>query len=579
MAFGVLALPGLIYGVIFSALITAEAKTSIIYRYESIGSVIGGLAVTAWAFAGLGDIYMLVILALLEFSRIFSRRAVAFGFAIIAILAGYLIQPLIESAVFPLRWPGYDKYESAHGPSGSWLKAEKAEEYYLAHNGRFIFQDRASSEDAILWPLLFKPDAVKMLLISFEGSLAYQYLPKHVKPSILISDGTFLQLADFDKSLYLLGDPLSFSSEVKFDIVNIYLPGAASIIDYRMETDYFFKRCKSFLNYDGILYVSLPSDENYLGAKLSKYQSAVYGTLNSIFRRIEIVPGLRAGFVCFQTDSIKFESNLLNSNISAAGINSPYFNKQYIMNILNPLRRANFNASLDSNATANSTQRPMSVLNYLKWQGSKFGKSARIFAILDKPFIYLAFVFLLVIPFLISRLANTNFRSLFLITGVGFIGMAFEILILYLFQIFYGTLYLHIGMIIAVFMAGISIGSISSGKLTFYQLITGNILIAIGIWLCLKAAGVEMGLPIGGFVLYMVSLMAGFFSGGLFSKTVDSQRDDILYGAVFYGTDLNGALLAAIFVPGLLIALGADGIIISIISISFAILATLSFRN
>ena len=61
--------------------------------------------------------------------------------------------------------------------------------------------------------------------------------------------------------------------------------------------------------------------------------------------------------------------------------------------------------------------------------------------------------------------AQQRFNSIAAIVSTGFAGMALEIILIFAFQNIYGYVYENIGLIIAVFMFGVSLGGGISNRL------------------------------------------------------------------------------------------------------------------
>jgi hypothetical protein len=259
-------------------------------------------------------------------------------------------------------------------------------------------------------------------------------------------------------------------------------------------------------------------------------------------------------------------------------INSPYFNMPYVMNRLAGFRVSNFERSLDNDSPPNKILRPRSVLEYLNWQGSVFGRSGILFSLYRPPYIWVGFVLLMAVPGLVAVFRRMRFGPIFAVAGFGFMGMSFEVIIIYLFQTMFGVLHLHIGMILAVFMAGLAAGAYISARLKLWFLIL-PILLAIAIT---PLAGLmvlsDSGLKIAYLIFYIGSVCAGFATGGGFAYVADRSDQAPFAGATLYAADLCGALLAALTAPAILMSQGAFFLCGSLAVISAIIMATLTVR-
>lgn len=571
---------GILYGSLFPLLIGPQTRASHIYRNEAIGSLIGGLSASLWVVLGSGDFGFLVLLSMVEFSRFLSGRKALLIFGAAGAFLGIVFNPHFDRTASNIGWPGFDTVDVAHGPSGRWTLLARGDQLTIIHNGQQIgvIPDRASTEEALLWPFLFYPEANDILLIGYEGMQMEPYLPSRVKPLLLYTDRAYTRLDIPDQSKYEIGDPLSLTAQRRFDIVSVLLHGAGNLYDYRMETDLFFERCAGLLNDDGILYVSTVSDENYISPALADYLSSLKNTLGGFFDSIAVVPGARVGLVCFKDAVKRAGSEDLLAGFERMNIESPYFNLPLIINRLAEFRISNLENSLDATAQPNEVLKPMSALSYLSWQGSVFGASGWVFKIYARPYVFLAFILLIIIPVFLAALRKIRFSSIFGASGLGFIGMSFEIGIIYLFQTLFGSLHLHLGMILAVFMAGLALGATYSQRLKPLILIAPILLAAVAVPIAFIIVKLDFGLIFAYILLYMASLAAGFSTGGGFAFFADRSGDAPRIGATLYGADLYGALLAAVFGPGILMSLGTIFLMAALAIVSLAVLATLIFE-
>jgi hypothetical protein len=578
---------GILYGFLFPLLIGPETRASHIYRNEAIGSLIGGLSASLWLLLGSGDFGFLLLLSMLEFSRFLTRKRALPILVTVGLILAFALNPYFDRVALNIRWPGFHTVDVAHGITGRWSLMARGDQLTVMHNGKQIgvIPDRASTEEALLWPFLFYPDADDILLVGFEGKQIAEYLPSGVRPLMLYSDRAYTRLNVPDLSQYEIGDPLSFTTERRFDIVSVLLHGAGNLNDYRMETDLFIKRCGDFLEDDGIFYVSTISDENYLAPALADYLSSLRNTLDAFYDSITVIPGARVGFVCFndvgrwaKSDDISLDGDVPFSGFQQMTTDSPYFNLPLIVNRLAEYRISNFKNALDETAPTNDVLKPMTVLRYLSWQGSAFGKAGSVFDIYTRPYVLIAFVMLLIVPLVLSVLRRIRFSAILGVACLGFVGMSFEIGIIYLFQTLFGSLHLHIGMILAIFMAGLALGATYSRRLKPKIIMAPVLLAAIAVPLGYTIIELNFGLIFAYVLFYMASLAAGFSTGGGFAFFVDRSEESRKVGATLYGADLYGALLAAVFVPGILMSLGTIFLMIALAIVSLVILATLIIK-
>jgi len=564
---------GILYGLLFPLLISKVSKTSTVYRNEAIGSITGGLLIVAFSYLGIGGFTVLFLLSGIEISRILFRRLSTSLIPAVFFIVGFFIGPQLDKAGLDIRWPGFRTLKMVHGHSGLWAVHSREKQLTITYNGEHLqtIPDRQLSEEALLWPLLYHPQAKEMLLIGFEGIEVKKYLPDGVKATRLINDKGYLSLDIQDEVNCINIDPLSYSSDSRYDIINVYLRGGGDLSDNRFETGFFFGKCKNMLKDGGILYVSAISDENYIAPELGSYLSAIKNTLEVFFKSVLLIPGSRIGFLCRHNDD---NPNPIES-LKKLQIHSPYFNESLINSRLAPFRIVRLQSLITDSKTINNIFKPSSTIDYLMWMGLMFGRSKYLFQIYLFPYPLLYFPVLLLIPLLIRLFKRADFAPLLSITLLGSLGMASEIAAIYLFQILFGYLYLHIGFIIAGFMGGMALGAHYRSRLNFIT-ITGPILACLISMLFLPLLiKTGFGLKITVILLYILAATSGFCSGGGFGILAEKNADDRRLGATLYGADLYGAMSAAVFVPGLLIVFGVSFLFWSLSLMGLIILATL----
>jgi spermidine synthase len=158
------------------------------------------------------------------------------------------------------------------------------------------------------------------------------------------------------------------------------------------------------------------------------------------------------------------------------------------------------------------------------------------------------------------------FNAGFLIFATGFAAMATEIILLYLFQNIYGYIYQKIGLIVALFMVGLALGSFVMTrllpKLTSHLLRTvilfealiiayfGALIFAIG-WLTGASADTGAGWHLVEFSFYAFVTISGFLGGAEFPLAGQifllCRKRVGISASLVDSTDHLGAALGAFF--------------------------------
>lgn len=247
----------------------------------------------------------------------------------------------------------------------------------------------------------------------------------------------------------ILQDPVLYlkSTQKKYDLIIMNMPGPTSAMINRYYTRSFFKRIHEHLSENGVFTFYLPPVKNYLGDQMLALISSIENTLQTVFQNIDILSSKKTYFLASDNPlSANILGILQKRNIENEFLNEHYFNENLIR-----MRSKMITEKLIDEAPLNRNFRPIAYYYQIRQWLHQFGISIDyIFAIL----------IILIIPVLIL-IKPVNFG---LFTG-GFTASALEFLIILSFQVIYGYLYQFVGLIIAVFMLGLYIGSSRLAKL------------------------------------------------------------------------------------------------------------------
>ncbi|MBU0897060.1 MAG: FMN-binding protein, partial [Candidatus Omnitrophica bacterium] len=267
----------------------------------------------------------------------------------------------------------------------------------------------------------------------------------------------------------------------KFDLAVIYTSDPSNLTINTFFTKEFYSLVKENLTERGILASRLTSAENYIGQELKNYGSSLYYTLAEVFPKIVITPGEISWFFAAGKNSpLTEEASILEERFSKfvptnfsfppAGFSSLFPKKrvEFIkkMYIDNPLFK---NGKL-----LNRDAQPLTFfLNLLVLARHSSSFLVRFF-----KNIFLAGLGIFFIPLIILFLARTHFlmrvesvknkrllfnAKLFQFLS-GFLGFSFHLILIFLFQNKFGTIFLSLGLVNSLFMLGLCAGALA-GKL------------------------------------------------------------------------------------------------------------------
>jgi spermidine synthase len=422
------------------------------------------------------------------------------------------------------------------------------EQYTLFEDGAPVFSSHniSMAEETIHYPLAQLENVRHVLLVSAEGGVM-QELQKYALQSVdyveldpEVTDVQFkfklIKKIDGLNVIHQDGRAYLASSEKRYDAIIVNLPEPDTFQINRFYTDRFFELARARLTQDGVLSFSMQGFENYLAEPQRQKLSSLYNTVSAYFQHVLLLPGQKVFFLC--------RNRPITTDIPAAltrkAITTRYISGFYYGN-LTPERIRRLNQRLDPSTPTNLDNSPylMRVMFsqwFAKYQTSPLGF---MIVMIVGTFAYL---------FRISR-------EEFVLFSTGCMTMGSEILVIFAFQIFFGYIYLQIGIIITVFLAGLLPGAWFGNRLRHHGkkvlALTDGLLIALLAVLVLALMRGGDRLPVLFFLAFgfSVSLACGF----QFPVALHLSGSDDGAATRTFSADLIGAACGTLFTSVVLI--------------------------
>jgi spermidine synthase len=259
-----------------------------------------------------------------------------------------------------------------------------------------------------------------------------------------------------------------------------------------------------------------------------------------------MLPGDRLHFLC---RDIPVHTDI-PARLRRLGIRTRYIHGYYAGNVT-PERIAHLRSLIDPAIAANSDLSPRLMgLMFSQWF-ARFSTSPTLFLV--------GLAVVCGVYFIRMRPEE------FILFSTGFTTMGAEILVVFAFQIYFGYVYLQIGLIVTVFLAGLLPGAWWAGRVrrrgSRFLILGDGLLIlltalfALGLWV------IADRLPMGFFLVYglLVSLVCGF----QFPLALDAGGGDAPAATRAFSADLIGAAGGTLVTSALLVPhfgiLGAAG--------------------
>ena len=398
-----------------------------------------------------------------------------------------------------------------------------------------------------------------------------------------------------------------------YDLLVTNLPYPSTLQLNRLYTENFFSNVLALLSDDGILVVTLPGSEAYLSPGARRLNFCVYEALRSVFPYVQVIPGdanlwLASPGVDMRGVPV---SSLVRrweeSEIPALLVSADHIRYKFRAERLEWFWEA---LLADGPVQANRDFRPSGLLHSLSYWSELFSpRLSEYFSLLSRlSFIHVVgpVVVLCLVTAVIRTLVSREVTVPFAVAATGFAGMSYDLIVVFAFQILYGTVYRQMALLITAFMAGLSLGGGSMAtwlrgrggrggngraiRAAFVGLEAGLVIylaafpIALVLMNARGAAHVSAGTRIA---LLVLNAGAGGLVGMQFPLANALQRrpgaDAGETAGTLYAADLLGACLGAVSVSiALLPAVGllATCLVLAVLKAgSLALVATMPLRT
>ncbi len=597
------------HGALFSAackvysLYAKDSQKSIgkIYSWETIGTIIGGIAFTYIFLPKLNSFQscfvicaanLLICLFLFRDIHRIARFTIIALLLIIstAVLSGGL--GYLQSLSIKGQWPGQNVLSDRNSIYGNVVVTQQEEQYTFFYNGLPIittpFPDKEFVEDFGHLPLLFHDDPKDVLVISSAaGGLLHEMLKhplKHVDyveidPLIIkmlkdfptdLTESEFqdprVHIINTDGRLFLRSTPESY------DVILIGLSNQSVLSTNRLFTEEFFLLAKQKLKPRGLLALWLPGSLSYLSRQLMDLNSSILNGLNRNFAFVRIIPGDVNIFLASCDENIKnISSKEISQKIDRLHIENTLLKPAYL-----DYRLSNYwvdfflGGLISATKKINQDSRPIAVFESLILWNKKFSSPVnQVLAFLGQINLkWVLFFVSLITAFLIyirRKSKKGNLAVVYSIATTGFFAMMSNLILIFTFQTFYGYLYHIIGLLISIFMAGVALGSIvmarklekATNPLKLLIFLEATIIV-FSYTTALMLTGWASVKHFSSAIFFMLIFISGFLAGlefSLASKLTLTGKEKIgevsgtLYCADLIGAGLAGFLGGMVFLP------------------------------
>jgi spermidine synthase len=586
---------GLISGMMFSEFsslhIESNGTPEGAYALGAAGGAAGGILATAgihYGFSNFSLALVCVLLASMSAMPHFQKKRGRYG-RFVAIALGLLaIAFLCKASRLDMRmtaWSHPDLFFADDFPSGRLAATSRNGDVSVFENNNLVYttKDNQGARFAHL-AALQHPEPRRILEIGggWDGSVRELLLHKPVRIDVILPAGDpfirFRLPGEIRKSLahpavhLSHADPRMFLKYKGFawDMIIVDLTAPLSCRTNSFSTRNFFASLAARLYHGGIVVIRLPSPEALRTNSEFIHAAAVYRSLASVFPEMLIIPGTTT-LIASSFAPLSNSPEVLTDRLRERGITSRHISKSSIQKLFASENSACPGNRLNGEGShGNYDFRPVcytyAALSWTAYLPRSILSRIPDFAAIRKQSLPIALFAGIVILLLFagSRL-RPEWQKTVLTISSGFLGMSSETLLILCYGAQEGILYQQIPLLLAAFMAGLSLGTSIFHDLTAKTGNPGKRSLTFANRNCFWGALLLMGFmllnattlgisksDVGNLPLAIsLSAASGFLTGGVFAcagpyRIGEYKRRSSLYKADLIGGSL-GALSAGLF--------------------------------
>jgi spermidine synthase len=595
--FAVVLLPAASHGALF---VTAAARrTQVIgsaYAWEGAGTVLAGLA----CFAFLSRLSSLAMVAL---SALPLVAAAGFGYGRtrtkwtiwilgFGALASFVFALPIERMAWAAAWRGQRVQAVANSPYGKTARLERAGQQLVLYDGIPVLSVPPTRveriEELSLLPILYQSVprrvlvlgsdlAIPVALARFRSDIsvtAVQLDPLLARISLAaLASDTSLLPALFSP---IVADPVSFlrTTQDTFDCIILTDVAPSGLGATRLFSSEFYRLCRSHLAAGGLLATAGPGDPTSLSSDAAQILSTRIRTLKASFRHVLPVAADFPLLLASESPPA-VEAETLVSRLARLAAKPKLLDSSYMAGLLDPFRQEALASRVASSNSPRATRVSSATaprelfLNMVRENRLVSPGFGALYARLGglSPRLLLLLVAVLLVAGLVgARAGGGRVRRGVAILTSGFSGAAVSSLLLFAWQVRFGSVFSGVALLVSAFMLGTVLGA-ALGSCPFFVYRPSSSVFLIPDLVLAGCAAMVMLLTLGGptGVFLIANCLAGACLGFQFavaagigttgrqssiaSRQSSARRAGVLTALDLAGGSLGGILTSLLLVP------------------------------
>lgn len=563
---------GYIFPLICDFVPLSDRSLQTVYLLESIGMITGGL----YIYTGIKFVHHMPIL----FSAVFFALLInwlAFGtvkrlvltitFFVITIFSNNIFHAMHNTVYKP-----DTLLTTSDSPFGRLDVTDSAGQKNYYWNGQFMASDHTEQKvyKNVGFSLLQHETPKSVLVIGGLFSGYAKVFSKHHKlkqihftemdPEVVSLWKKTAPRNIYEKVNIFSVDALRFlrTTENRYDIVFLNLPDPLSMQVNRYYTKEFFELLSSTLSPMAVVVANISTGRNMVLEEQQIYAGIVWKTFSEVFKNTVFIPGDDVLFIGSSDKYISNDLDTLTRRYNEKNMDMPWFTPAVILSSCNKIGKDRFTESMGSSDQyrINTFAKPEAFLAFLQFNFRKLGFKVRpavewLHSNNIKVFIII-FMILALWIFVLGLLAGDKFSVInnFNIFSASFSSFSIQVILLYLFQTYYGFVYDMIALFTVTFMAGLSLGFYLALIISIHPAVSGFILTIVLI--SVRFIDESTATPL---LFFLLNSFTGFLEGFLLSSFINIKKKNNDANALsFYLMDVSGAafsgfLLSVLIIP------------------------------
>lgn len=580
----------------FACKVLAEEEhgaVSSAYLLEAAGSFLAG-TITALVFAPhFGGLSLALLLALVGIGAavIILRPGFPLWLTLLfLILIGlFAATPIrfLETRLFALLRPGMEVRDLLETPYGIIEVTERQGQMTIYENGLLLAlsDDQAGSEERSHLVLAQHPRPQSVLWIggslggALEEALRHSSITRfdvvELNPVLFSLQKYFGQqsgkaIGEEDRVILHRQDGrrfISLSQSQSYDVITLNLPGPRTARLAKFYTVEAFRLIRQRLKPGGVLVFSIQTPGDFIGKDLSSLLSSLHETCLAVFDQVVVLPGENALFIAGDRQAKPaVTAQEIDARLRKRGIQPIYWDRYRLQDRLSESRKLLLQEALISRSELGLNRDDAPICFYLQqvlWSQQVRGGLPGILKVVRGVFLPaclvimgIAFLVALILRFVCSDWLG-GVGAGWAVISVGLSGVSLEILALIAYQIQFGSGYREIGLLMGLYMAGLSIGAtftrkVITNRAAIFRIVQSLWVMApLGLVLLTSLGMVLPSLPptIGRATFCFYMLLIGFLGGLHFPLAVAYAGPETASRAgILYSLDLMGSACGALVV-------------------------------